>query len=147
MRKRGLTLVEIMVSIAIISLLTVIIISSILSHKVIYNESQAQDTLRNISRGYDLYAAKHNGSYNETVKNLADRSLYKPPYLKIDYTAEAYNGYIFSCVANNAGYICSAKPEVLKETGTKSFTICTGGILKEASGETAPPCPANAGGK
>lgn len=141
MKARGLTLVEVMVTLAIIVLLAVIVISSILSPKIITNEKHAKDALRAISQAYEAYALKHNGSYNETLKNLANQSIYNPPYLNIDYSSEPREGYNFACVSNSSGYVCYAKPEIFRETGMRSFTICTKGIFKEATADVPPPCP------
>lgn len=141
MKEKALTLVEVMVTLAIIVLLAVIIISSILSPKIITNEKHAKDALKAIARAYEVFAAKHNGSYNETLKNLSNQSIYNPPYISVDYSTGSHEGYTFSCAASAASYVCNARPEILKETGTKSFAICSGGVLKEASGDAAPPCP------
>jgi len=141
MRKRALTLVEVMVTLSIIVLLAVIVISSLLSQKIIGNERKAQEGLLIISGAYEAYSTQHKGNYSVTLKDLSNQGIYNPPYLKVDYSAGANNGYTFSCTENNAGYVCIAKPAKLKETGTKTFSVCTGGVLREAVGETAPACP------
>ena len=130
-----------MITLAIIVLLSTIVISSLFSSKAIENERMAQDALKGISRGYEAFSAKHNGNFNETVRNLANPGMYNPSFIPADYSSGEYRGYNFSCTANNAGYVCNARPAAYKETGSKSFAICTGGILREAAGSTQPACP------
>lgn len=141
MMKKSVTLVEVMVTLAIFVLLVIIIASSILSPKIITNEKRAREGLKAISRAYELYALNHNGSYNESLKNLSNQGIYNPPFLNIDFSTGTHNGYNFSCASNSTGYICQARPAVFRETGTKSFSVCNGAVLREASGETAPACP------
>lgn len=141
MKNKAVTLIEVMVTLSIFVLLVIIIISSILSPKIIINEKRAKEALKAVSRAYEVFASKHNGSYNESLKNLANQSIYNPPYINIDLSAGTHNGYNFSCVSSNAGYVCQARPEIFKETGTKAFSACNGGVLREASAEAAPPCP------
>lgn len=141
MKNKAVTLIEVMVTLSIFVLLVIIVISSILSPKIIINEKRAKEALKAVSRAYELYALKHNGSYNESMKNLSNQSIYNPPFINIDLSAGTHNGYNFSCISSNAGYVCHARPEVFRETGTRSFSACNGGVLKDAPGEAAPQCP------
>ena len=137
--RKGFTLVEIMIVVAIIALLAAIAIPGLLRARVNANETGAQATLRTISTACESYAAANSGNYPGTIAAMTGAT---PKYLNEDYTAAARQGYTFACGTLAAsGYTCTAVPVTLNVTGTKSFSICTGGVLKEAAGATAPACP------
>jgi len=63
MSKRGFTLVEIMMVMAIVSLLVSIAIVEGVQFRKQANESNCLANLKAIASGFEIYSARHNGSY------------------------------------------------------------------------------------
>ncbi len=115
------------VLIPIIALLSAIAIPNLLRARVNQNEVQAQAVLRMISAGAETYAATE-GEYPLSVYSL---TVAGPPYLEQDYTHGVHSGYKFSCDFDFSNYKCRAVPEQCIATGTKIYTLVTGGKISE----------------
>jgi prepilin-type N-terminal cleavage/methylation domain-containing protein len=138
MRKRGFTLVEIMIVVAIIALLVAIAIPNLLRARVSANEASARATLKTLSTAAESFASANNGNYPTAITDLTEAT---PPYLNENYLGDR-QGYTFAYpTARTTAYLFTAVPITLNTTGTRSFSICTGGVLREAVGGSAPACP------
>ena len=137
--KKGFTLVEIMIVVAIVALLAAIAVPNLLRARVNANEGAAQTTLKTLATAAESYASANGGNYPLSVVAMRAEN---PPYLNENYIGNR-QGYTFADAGpgNGTGYLFQATPMRLGTTGSKSFSICTGAVLREAVGAVAPNCP------
>lgn len=131
-KRKGFTLVEIMIVVAIIALLAAIAIPNLLRPRMTANESSAQATLKTLSTACETFAAASNGSYPAAMSDLTGAT---PKYINKDYTSGGpYSGYNFAATAMAvSGYTFTATPGTCGTSGSKTYTITTGGSLTEAA--------------
>ena len=124
--RKGFTLVEIMIVVAIIALLAAIAIPNLLSAKKTANTAAAKANIRALSTAAEVYATGNNGAYPTTVALLAK---YITPADKLcGFTVQ---GYAYDCAGLLAtGYTFIATPDPAV-TGDAIFTATTGGVIEE----------------
>lgn len=131
MLKKSFTLVEIMIVIAVVALLAALAIPNLLRAKINANEGSAQTILKHISNAIESYATANVGKYPTAITDLTTAT---PPYLNEDLATLSRGGYTFSCeTLTESAYSCTATPTTCGKTGTKTYTISTGGILASAA--------------
>ena len=129
MMRKGFTLVEIMIVVAIIALLAAIAIPNLLRARLNANDSAAKATLQALATACESYAAA-NGVYPNNITVLTTAT---PPYLNEDLTNGTYHGYNITCSNNNdSNYSCGAVPNTCNVSGSKNYNVTTGNVWSES---------------
>lgn len=126
--RKGFTLVEIMIVVAIIALLAALTIPNLMRQRLNTNEAAAQHTLQTVAAAEVSYR-----STNAAYGTLALLIAAAPPY--IDATvddATGKQGYIFTdgeAPAANT-FSVNAVPVTANQTGTRSFCVTDDGVIR-----------------
>src|SRR3989338_8256373 len=127
MNRKGFTLVEIMIVVAIIALLASIAIPNLLRAKVSANDAAAQSALKSLSTACETYATGHDGADPGDEASLTNAT---PPYMNKAYDGNLVNGFNYDLSGlSSAGYTISATPLDIGTSGTTTFIVTTGGVL------------------
>lgn len=146
MNRKGFTLVEIMIVVAIIALLAAIAIPNLLEARKTANDAAAKANLRTLSTAAETYATANEGTYPAVVGTVhatdpaqnTGLAKYAPSVINIctgdnGAAGAAVGGFKYTCDLAASGYTLTAAPVTTGTTGTKTFTIKTGGVLTESS--------------
>lgn len=134
--KKGFTLVEIMIVVAIIALLAAIAIPNLLRARHNANEAAAISSLRTLSTALESYrAAQTPTSYPTGIGVLDDTT---PPYIDATLATGTKQGYEYDYSRVSANeYDITASPDVVNVTGTRVFFVDESGVIRlnNASGD------------
>jgi prepilin-type N-terminal cleavage/methylation domain-containing protein len=136
--RKGFTLVEIMIVVAIIALLAVLAIPSLLRTRMTANESAAQSTLNSISSATQTYRSS-NPEYPDSL-GLLENPASGPAYITFNIAAGVdtfdKQGYTFTyypttdaATGNTIEFGVDAIP-LSANTGTRTFCITEDGVLR-----------------
>ena len=130
MNRKGFTLVEIMIVVAIIALLAAIAIPNLLSARMTANTAAAKANIRSLSTACETYSTANNGSYPDTVARLTTFIGAAGSYCADAAGGVAtVQGYQYRCTLGTGGYTLVSNPVTVGTTGTTTYTATTGGVL------------------
>lgn len=123
--KKGFTLVEIMIVVAIIVLLAAIAIPNLLRARVNANEAAAVGALHTISTSAQSWRAV-NTSYPTSLIALSNAA---PPYIDDSLGDGTKQGYDFALTGATNTFTATARPDAYETTGVRSFFVDTSGVV------------------
>lgn len=128
MRKRGFTLVEIMIVVAIIALLAAIAIPNLLRARVNANEAAAVSALKTVATSAVSYRSV-SSSYPGVLASMAAPNV-TPPYIDAVLGTGAKSGYSFLLTGSTNTFTATAIPQTFGTTGNRSFYVDESGVIK-----------------
>lgn len=149
MRNSGFTLVEIMIVVAIIALLAAIAIPNVLRGRTSANEAAAIGNQRALISSLEMYRSVNNvypdaaGNWGTLMYPGGGVPAFGPPsFNTANLAGFVVQGYTYTYVPGSAApvntYTITVTPQVVNQTGTRSFRASSAGTITHVTGGTAP---------
>lgn len=126
MNRKSFTLIEIIIVIAVISLLAAIAIPIFLRVSIFGNESAAIAALKTLSSAVANYRITH-PTYPPDLSALYSES---PPYIDSILASGTKQGYNFDLRGNTYGFEVTANPVSFGKTGRRYFFMDETGVIR-----------------
>lgn len=135
--KKGFTLVEIMIVVAIIVLLAAIAIPNLLRARLSANEATAIAAMRTISTAAESFRAGQ--SPPAYPGNLSQLSSANPPYIDSVLGGGNKSGYTFTWAGSGNTFGVTAAPQTANVTGVRSFFVDQSGVVRVGASSAGTP--------
>lgn len=159
MKKRGFTLIELIILVAVIAIIAAIAIPNLLRSRMEANEAQAAEAMRTITKGevafqYGCFSDADKdgvGDYG-SLAELANPGEDVPPFIDTVLGGGNKQGYSFTVTVISGsskvlpGYTCTAVPSAPGRTGTRQYFVDESGVIRftaDGSAVTAKSPPLN----
>jgi len=113
--------------IPVFAMLAAIAIPNLLRARITANDALAKSTLRTIATASETYATANQGRFPNSTFDLVQAN---PPYMTNTYCGEEISGFSYTCNFQSNGYTIIAEPVEPGASGTTTFIIVTGGLLR-----------------
>jgi len=122
----GFTLVEVMISVAIIAALAAIALPNLLRSRLSSNDAVAKTTLKAVASASEIFSISNAGNYPTDMTSLVSAT---PAYINTRYCPSTTSGYYYTCTMSTTAYSYVATPVTTGTSGSKVYTITTGSVL------------------
>lgn len=140
-KRKGFTLVEMMIVVGVILILAVIAIPNMIRSKLVANETNTIKALSTLSNACNLYSITNNDFPPNGLSGFTALATAVPPYVNFDFsTATQFSpkdGYYYNYSnlsgAANPNFSVTAIPSKFGLTGARSFYVDSIGVIRYCS--------------